>query len=113
MLNAKQKEFVDYAFSKFNKKVLTIAELKEANKKFGCKYAPQWLIKNKDYKVDKSTFKLPIEGDVKPQKKKNKRLFPRLNLKRLILFLLLQVTLFRQKIQSSYHLVLIQILKVL
>jgi MoxR-like ATPase len=70
MLNAKQKEFVDYAFSKFNKKVLTIAELKEANKKFGCKYAPQWLIKNKDYKVDKSTFKLPIEGDVKPQKEK-------------------------------------------
>jgi MoxR-like ATPase len=70
MLNAKQKEFVDYAFSKFNKKVLTIAELKEANKKFGCKYAPQWLIKNKDYKVDKSTFKLPIEGDVEPKKEK-------------------------------------------
>jgi len=70
MLNVKQKEFVDYAFSKFNKKVLTIAELKEANKKFGCKYAPQWLIKNKDYKVDKSTFKLPIEGDVEPKKEK-------------------------------------------
>ena len=70
MLNAKQKEFVDYAFSKFNKKVLTIAELKEANKKFGCKYAPQWLIKNKDYKVDKSTFQLPIEGDVKSKKEK-------------------------------------------
>ena len=70
MLNAKQKEFVDYAFSKFNKKVLTIAELKEANKKFGCKYAPQWLIKNKDYKVDKSTFQLPIEGDVEPKKEK-------------------------------------------
>ena len=70
MLNAKQKEFVDYAFSKFNKKELTVQELKEANKKFGCKYAPQWLIKNKDYKVDKSTFKLPIEGDVKPQKEK-------------------------------------------
>lgn len=70
MLNTKQKEFVDYAFSKFNKKVLTIAELKEANKKFGCKYAPQWLIKNKDYKVDKSTFKLPIEGDVEPKKEK-------------------------------------------
>ena len=73
MLNAKQKEFVDYAFSKFNKKVLTIAELKEANKKFGCKYAPQWLIKNKDYKVDKSTFQLPIEGDVKPQKEKKEK----------------------------------------
>ena len=70
MLNAKQKEFVDYAFSKFNKKELTVQELKEANKKFGCKYAPQWLIKNKDYKVDKSTFKLPIEGDVEPQKEK-------------------------------------------
>jgi MoxR-like ATPase len=70
MLNAKQKEFVDYAFSKFNKKELTVQELKEANKKFGCKYAPQWLIKNKDYKVDKSTFRLPIEGDVTPQKEK-------------------------------------------
>jgi MoxR-like ATPase len=66
MLNAKQKEFVDYAFTKFNKKILSVAELKEANKKFGCKYAPQWLIKNKDYKVDKSTFKLPIEGDITP-----------------------------------------------
>ena len=66
MLNAKQKEFVDYAFTKFNKKILTVAELKEANKKFGCKYAPQWLIKNKEYKVDKSTFKLPIEGDITP-----------------------------------------------
>lgn len=66
MLNTKQKEFVDYAFTKFNKKILTVAELKEANKKFGCKYAPQWLIKNKEYKVDKSTFKLPIEGDITP-----------------------------------------------
>ena len=54
MLNTKQKEFTDYAFNKFGKTQLTVDELKEANKKFGCKYAPQWLIKNKDYKVGKS-----------------------------------------------------------
>jgi MoxR-like ATPase len=45
--------------------VLTKQELIQANKKFGCKYAPQWLIKNKDYKVDKATFKLPLDGDMK------------------------------------------------
>ena len=64
MLNAKQKEFVDYAVQKFGTDELTVAQLKEANKKFGNKYAPQWLIKNADYKVGKSMFKLPVEGDV-------------------------------------------------
>ena len=63
MLNAKQKEFVDYAVSKFGKNELTVAQLKEANKKFGCKYAPQWLIKNPDFKIGKSLFKLPTEGE--------------------------------------------------
>ena len=63
MLNAKQKEYVDHAKKLFNKNTLTVAELKKANAKFGCKYAPQWLIKNKDYKVGKSLFKLPVEGD--------------------------------------------------
>jgi len=42
---------------------LTTAELKEANAHFGCKYAPQWLIKNADYKVGKSTFRLPTEAN--------------------------------------------------
>jgi MoxR-like ATPase len=64
MLNAKQKEFVDYAVQKFGTDELTVAQLKEANKKFGNKYAPQWLIKNTDYKVGKSMFKLPVEGDI-------------------------------------------------
>jgi MoxR-like ATPase len=64
MLNTKQQEFVDYAISKFGKDELTTAQLKEANKKFGCKYAPQWLIKNNDYKIGKSLFKLPVEGSV-------------------------------------------------
>ena len=64
MLNVKQKEFVDYAVSKFGTNELTVAQLKEANKKFGCKYAPQWLIKNADYKIGKSLFQLPTEGDV-------------------------------------------------
>ena len=65
MLNNKQREFVKYAYGLFNKDVLTKSELIQANKKFGCKYAPQWLIKNKDYKVDKATFRLPLDGDIK------------------------------------------------
>ena len=64
MLNSKQREFVKYAYGLFNKDVLTKKELIQANKKFGCKYAPQWLIKNKDYKVDKATFRLPLDGDI-------------------------------------------------
>ena len=63
MLSQKQKEFVDYASKKFNTNELTVAQLKEANKHFGCKYAPQWLIKNTDFKIGKSLFKLPSEND--------------------------------------------------
>ena len=63
MLNTKQQEFVNHAKDMFGKTTLSVSELKEANAKFGCKYAPQWLIKNKDYKVGKSMFKLPVEGD--------------------------------------------------
>ena len=63
MLSQKQKEFVDYATKKFNTNELTGSQLKEVNKHFGCKYAPQWLIKNKDFKVGKSLFKLPNEND--------------------------------------------------
>ena len=62
MLNTKQQEFVDYAVKKFGTNELSVAELKEANKHFGNKYAPQWLIKNADYKVGKSLFKLPTES---------------------------------------------------
>ena len=82
MLNAKQQEYVDHAKKMFGKSTLTVDELKKANKKFGCKYAPQWLIKNKDYKVGKSLFKLPVEGDVsvktesKPNKEAEKILTP-------------------------------------
>jgi MoxR-like ATPase len=65
MLNNKQREYVKYAYGLFNKEVLTKQELIQANKKFGCKYAPQWLIKNKNYKVDKATFRLPLDGDIK------------------------------------------------
>ena len=63
MLNTKQQEFVKHAYEKFGKAQLSVDELKQANKKFGCKYAPQWLIKNKDYKVGKSLFKLPVDGE--------------------------------------------------
>ena len=63
MLNTKQQQFVDYAVEKFGSNELTIAQLKEANSKFGCKYAPQWLIKNTDYKVGKGLFQLPTETD--------------------------------------------------
>ena len=82
LLNAKQQEYVDHAKKMFGKSTLTVDELKKANKKFGCKYAPQWLIKNKDYKVGKSLFKLPVEGDVsvntesKPNKEAEKILTP-------------------------------------
>jgi len=65
MLNNKQREYIKYAYSLFNKDVLTKKELIQANKKFGCKYAPQWLIKDKQYKVDKATFRLPLDGDIK------------------------------------------------
>ena len=64
MLNTKQQEFVDHAVEKFGTNELTVSQLKEANKKFGCKYAPQWLIKNGDYKIGKSLFKLHTENDV-------------------------------------------------
>ena len=63
MLNTKQQEFVKHAYEKFGKSQLTVDELKQANKKFGCKYAPQWLINNKDYKVGKPLFKLPVNGN--------------------------------------------------
>jgi hypothetical protein len=67
MLNVKQQEFVKHALEKFGKSQLTVGELKEANAKFGCKYAPQWVIKNK---VGKSLFKLPIDGEAKSVKLK-------------------------------------------
>ena len=63
MLNTKQQEFVDHAVKKLGTNELTVSQGKEANKKIGCKYAPQWLIKNTDYKVGKSLFKLPTEND--------------------------------------------------
>jgi MoxR-like ATPase len=63
MLNTKQQQFVKYAYEKFGKDVLTKKELVEANKHFGCKYAPQWITKNKDYKVGKGQFKLPVDGN--------------------------------------------------
>jgi len=54
-----QIDFINYAKGKFGTEVLTVSQLKEANANFGFKYAPQWLIKNANYKVGKSTFKLP------------------------------------------------------
>jgi len=54
-----QIDFINYAKEKFDTEVLTVSQLKEANANFGFKYAPQWLIKNANYKVGKSTFKLP------------------------------------------------------
>ena len=72
MLNTKQQEFVDYAVKKFGSNELSVAQLKDANKHFGCKYAPQWLIKNADYKIGKSMFKLPTEsGEVSTTKISN------------------------------------------
>ena len=61
MLNTTQKEFVDYVVNKYGTNELTTAQLKEANQNFGHKYAPQWLIKNKDYKIGKGLFQVPTE----------------------------------------------------
>ena len=61
MLNTKQQEFVDYV-KKFGTNELSVSQLKDANKHFGCKYVLQWLIKNADYKIGKSMFKLPTES---------------------------------------------------
>ena len=76
MLNTKQKEFVDYAVEKFGTTELSVAELKEANAHFGCKYAPQWLIKNADYKVGKSVFRLPTESNMVSNKASVKTTVP-------------------------------------
>ena len=70
MLNVKQQDFVNHAYKMFGKEVLTIDELKQANKKFGCKYPPQWLTKNKDFKVDTKKYKLPLDGDLSVTKTK-------------------------------------------
>ena len=76
MLNTKQQEFVDYAVKKFGTNELTVSQLKEANKKFGNKYAPQWLIKNNDFKVGKSLFKLPTENEVVKTKGETEKVLP-------------------------------------
>ena len=66
MLNTKQIEFVSHAVKMFGSNELTANQLKEANAHFGAKYAPQWLIKNDDYKMGKvdgkMVFKLPDEN---------------------------------------------------
>jgi len=66
MLNTKQIEFVSHAVKMFGSNELNANQLKEANAHFGAKYAPQWLIKNDDYKVGKidgkMVFKLPNEN---------------------------------------------------
>jgi len=63
MLNTSQQEFVKHAYELFGKTELTTEELREANNKFGKKSPPQWLTKNKDYKLGRSLFKLPVDGN--------------------------------------------------
>ena len=54
MLNQKQIDFVKHAKKLVPNKVeLTLADLVQANKEFGHKYEPQWLTKNKLYRVDR------------------------------------------------------------
>ena len=69
MLNQKQKDFVIHAFKMYGKDELTISELNAANKEFGCAYAPQWLTKNKHYKIGRGLFKLPNIDDKVVDKK--------------------------------------------
>ena len=72
MLNQKQIDFVKHAKKLFPNKVeLTLADLVRANKEFGHKYEPQWLTKNKQYRVDRGLFKLPnIDDNVSEETKK-------------------------------------------
>jgi len=69
MLNQKQKDFVIHAFKMYGKDELTKNELKAANKEFGYAYAPQWLTKNKHYKIGRGLFKLPNIDDKVVDKK--------------------------------------------
>ena len=71
MLNQKQIDFVKHAKKLYpNKAELTLAELVRANKEFGHKYEPQWLTKNKQYRVDRGLFKLPnIDDNVSEETK--------------------------------------------
>ena len=56
-----------------NKVELTLADLVRANKEFGHKYEPQWLTKNKQYRVDRGLFKLPnIDDKVSEETKVSK-----------------------------------------
>ena len=74
MLNQKQIDFVKHAKKLFPNKVeLTLADLVQANKEFGYKYEPQWLTKNKLYRVDRGLFKLPnIDDKVSEETKVSK-----------------------------------------
>ena len=69
MLNQKQKDFVSHAVKTYGKDELTKNELKAANKEFGYAYAPQWLTKNKHYKIGRGLFKLPNIDDKVVDKK--------------------------------------------
>ena len=69
MLNQKQKDFVIHALKMYGKDELTKNELKAANKEFGYAYAPQWLTKNKHYKIGRGLFKLPNIDDKVVDKK--------------------------------------------
>jgi len=76
MLNNKQKQYVETAYTMFNKDVLTRNELVEAAKKLGMKYAPSWLVKDAQYRAGKGTYKLPINDNdvsVKPTVAKSKK----------------------------------------
>tara|TARA_Y100001937_G_scaffold19591_4_gene26994 strand:+ start:1839 stop:3098 length:1260 start_codon:yes stop_codon:yes gene_type:complete len=57
-----QIDFIKYCKDKFGKNVLSRKELTEVANHFGMKYAPQWITKNANYKVDNATFKLPDEN---------------------------------------------------
>ena len=69
MLSQKQKDFVIHALKTYGKDELTKNELKAANKEFGYAYAPQWLTKNKHYKIGRGLFKLPNIDDKVVDKK--------------------------------------------
>ena len=61
-LSSKQKEFVDEAYSMFQKDTLNKSELQEVASKFELNYPPQWLTKDMQFRLSRGVYKLPVQN---------------------------------------------------
>ena len=63
-LNDKQKHFISLCIKEFgNVKTITRKQLVEVEKKYKVSF-PQWLVSNKNLKVSKGIFTLPVDGSI-------------------------------------------------